>query len=144
MVDPENIQYGGYTFALNNSLVKFRIAKITPTKIGQFVTLWKRDIDGITQPYDVSDPFVFYIISTRKENHFRQFVFPKSLLYKQGVLSADGKGGKRALRVYPPWDTGLNRQAQKTQKWQIEYFLEIPHNGQVDYTRAKMLYTPNI
>ena len=32
-----------------------------------------------------------------------------------------------ALRVYPPWETGLNNTAAKTQVWQCAYFNEIVH-----------------
>jgi hypothetical protein len=42
--------------------------------------------------------------------------------------------------VYPPWDIVVNRQAQKTQKWQLEYFLEIPENTGIDVARANLLY----
>jgi hypothetical protein len=42
--------------------------------------------------------------------------------------------------VYPPWDVAVNKQAKKTQKWQLEYFLEVPKNSEIDLTRAKLLY----
>ncbi|MFQ6421766.1 MULTISPECIES: MepB family protein [unclassified Bacillus (in: firmicutes)] len=51
--------------------------------------------------------------------------------------------GKRAIRVYPPWDKTTSRQAQKTQAWQLEYFLEIPVNRPIDCVRAQMLYSLN-
>lgn len=35
----ESAEYGAYIFQLNSANVRFRVAKITPTKIGQFVTL---------------------------------------------------------------------------------------------------------
>ncbi len=37
----ESADYGAYTFHLNGLSIIFRIAKITPTKAGQFVALWK-------------------------------------------------------------------------------------------------------
>ncbi|MDR3492199.1 MAG: MepB family protein [Gammaproteobacteria bacterium] len=138
--DAESIEYGACDFKLNQHAVKFRVAKITPTKIGQFVTLWKRSASGPIQPYDISDPIDLYIISTRKGNHFGQFVFPKSELCKQGVLSINGKGGKRAMRVYPPWDKVVSKQAQNTQNWQIKYFLEIPENKKVEVAMLEKLY----
>jgi len=52
-----------------------------------------------------------------------------------------GKGGKRARRVYPPWDTALNRQAQKTQKCQVEHFLDMSQNNEIDFSRVQMLYS---
>jgi len=136
----ESSEYGAYAFEVNGFSVRFRVAKITPTKTGQFVTLWKRIGNGPIQPYDLSDPVDFFIINTRKDDQCGQFVFPKSVLSQQDIFSINGSGGKRAIRVYPPWDTNLNRQAQKTQKWQLEHFLEIPKNGEIDIARAQMLY----
>lgn len=140
VLEAESAEYGACAFKLNHLSIKFRVAKITPTKAGQFVTLWKRIGNGPIQPYDVSDSIDFFVVSTRKNNHFGQFIFPKSVLCEQGVLSMNGKDGKRAMRVYPSWDNTLNRQAQKTQQWQMKFFLEIPQNNKVDITRAKMLY----
>ena len=138
--EAESSEYGAYTFELNGQSIKFRSAKITPTKIGQFVTLWKRDKNGITQPHDILDPINLFIISTKKDNHFGHFVFPKSVLIKQGVISNNGKGGKRGIRVYSPWDIPTNKQAKKTQAWQLNYFLEINESKSVDFERIKMLY----
>lgn len=138
--ESHNAEYGAYMFNLNALSIRFRVAKITPTKIGQFVTLWERIGDGPIQPYDISDPADLFIICTRKENNFGQFVFPKAVLGNQDILSNKGEGGKRAIRVYPPWDNPTSRQAQKTQKWQLEYFLEIPTDKPLDFLRAQMLY----
>jgi hypothetical protein len=138
--EPHNGEYGAYMFNLNALSIRFRVAKITPTKIGQFVTLWERISDGPIQPYDLSDAADLFVISTRKENHFGQFVFPKAVLGDHDILSDNGEGGKRAFRVYPPWDNPTSRQALKTQKWQSEYFLEIPSDKPIDLLRAQMLY----
>lgn len=67
-------------------------------------------------------------------------LYPKSVLVQQGILSKAGQGGKRALRVYPPWDPTSRRQTQNTQHWQLGYFLEIPHNKPLDRVRAQRLY----
>lgn len=144
VMEAESSEYGACSFELNRLPVKFRVAKITPTKIGQFVTLWKRIEKGPIQPYDSSDSVDFFIINTRKGDHFGQFVFPKSVLCQQDVFSINGIGGKRAIRVYPPWDAAVNRQAQKTQKWQLEYFLEIPKNTGINVDRANLLYQKSI
>ncbi|MEN9449562.1 MAG: hypothetical protein RJA83_176 [Pseudomonadota bacterium] len=138
--EADNAEYGAYFFTLQGRRIKFRVAKITPTKIGQFVTLWKRIGKQPIQPYDASDPFDLLVISTRRGELFGQFVMPKSVLVQQGILSEAGKGGKRALRVYPPWDQTTSRQAQNTQRWQLRYFLEIPHNKPLDQARAQHLY----
>ncbi|QOV12455.1 MepB family protein [Viridibacillus arvi] len=140
LIESQNAAYGAYVLKLNNLSIRFRVAKITPTKIGQFVTLWERVGDGSIQPYDVSDSVDFFVISVKKDDQFGQFVFPKAVLCKQDIISNKGQGGKRAIRVYPPWDKPISRQAKKTQEWQLKYFLEIPRNTAVDCVRAKALY----
>ena len=138
-LDTESKEYGACTLQINNVLVKFRVGKITPTKIGQFVTLWKRIGKGPIQPYDITDPIDLFIVSVRNNQHFGQFVFPKTVLYQKGVISKDCIGGKRAMRVYPPWDKVDNQQAEKTQHWQLLYFFEI-HPSHVDTARIQKLY----
>lgn len=139
LMEAESAEYSAYTFELNGLNIKFRAAKITPTKIGQFVTLWKRIENGPIQPFDASDPIDLFVVSTQKDNYFGQFIFPKSVLIAKGIVS-DSKEGKRAIRVYPPWDITTNKQAQKTQKWQLDYFLETPQDKTIDLNRAKFLY----
>jgi len=123
--ETESQEYGACTFEMAHKLIKFRVAKITPTKIGQFVTLWKRIGNGPIMPYDMADKVDLFVVSVRNGQHFGQFIFPKSVLWQKGFVSKDGKGGKRAIRVYPPWDITDSPQAQKTQSWQLLYFVEI-------------------
>ena len=120
--EKESHDYDACTFLLNNKYVLFRSAKITPTKNGQFVTLWKRIGDSVIMPYDSADSIDFCIISVRKAERLGQFIFPKQILVDKGYISQDKKGGKRAMRVYPPWDNPESKQAEKTQKWQLQYF----------------------
>jgi hypothetical protein len=141
LAEKESSDYGACSFNLNGFSVCFRVAKVTPTKIGQFVTLWKRIGIGPIQPYDLSDSVDLFVISTRKENHFGQFVFPKKVLCDQDIVSENEKGGKRAIRVYPPWDKTISPQAQKTQHWQLKYFLEVSQGSTISHERAKMLYS---
>ncbi len=121
----ESQEYGACAFTINNVPAIFRVAKITPTKVGQFVTLWKRIGNGPIMPYDISDFVQLFIILVKSENNFGQFIFPKNVLQEKGFVSQMGIGGKRAMRVYPPWDTPKNRQAQNTQSWQLLYFVQI-------------------
>ena len=118
--------------------------KITPTKTGQFVTIWKRNQDGITVPFDVSDDYDFYIIATRKENNFGVFIFPKIILHQKEILSDKVKDGKRGIRVYPPWDKTTNKQAQKTQIWQTKYFLNLSEDCPLDLQKAHELLDFNL
>nr|WP_315199120.1 MepB family protein [uncultured Flavobacterium sp.] len=137
ILEIESTEYGACRFVLNNSNILFRTAKITPTKTGQFVTLWKRINQGAIQPFDNTDSIDLFIISVRKDNHFGLFIFPKAVLISKEIVS-DKKEGKRAIRVYPPWDITTSKQAQKTQKWQLDYFLEIPQNATSDLDQTKL------
>jgi hypothetical protein len=121
----ESADYSAYRFYLNDKYICYREAKITPTKTGQFVTLWKRTKLGIIAPFDASDPIDFVFVSARKDHLLGQFVFPKEVLLEKGIFSTETKEGKRAMRVYPPWDETTSKQAHKTQQWQLDYFYEI-------------------
>ncbi|MES2478506.1 MAG: MepB family protein [Bacteroidota bacterium] len=123
--ETESQEYKACSFSLNGKKIIYRASKITPTKTGQFVTIWKRDDTGVTAPYNEKDDFDFLIISCRKDNGLGQFIFPKSALVKQGIITSQQRSGKRGVRVYPPWDTTSSKQALGTQKWQINYFVNI-------------------
>ncbi|RQO75779.1 MepB domain containing protein [Pedobacter sp. KBW06] len=138
--EAESMEYGACSLALNGLALRFRTAKITPTKTGQFVTLWKRKGSGPIEPYQSSDELDLFLVTTRKGERFGHFVFPKSALIKQGILSNNGKEGKRAIRVYPPWDVTRNKQAQKTQQWQLEFFIEISPGQELDPGFVNRLY----
>lgn len=140
-VEKESQEYNACRFLLNENMIISRTAKVTPTKIGQFVTLWKRNGDGPIQPFSTSDDFDLVIINTHFKDQFGQFVFPKSLLKTKGILSTSLKEGKRGFRVYPPWDKATSKQALTTQKWQIEYFLKMDPPKEIDLDRANFLYS---
>lgn len=140
--EAESTEYGAHGFTVNGYFVRFRVAKTTPTKVGQFVTVWKRSASGPIQPFDAEDPVDLFVISTREGHNFGQFVFPRDVLRERGILSMNGSGGKRAFRVYPPWVTTTNRQAHGTQAWQVGYFLHIREGGAIDAARSQDLYHP--
>jgi hypothetical protein len=121
----ESKEYDACRFKLNGLYIICRNAKITPKKDGQFVTFWKRNKNGTIEPFHEADHIDFYVVNVRTKNEFGQFVFPKSILIKKGIISTEKKEGKRAFRVYPSWDTVKNKQAELSQKWQLNYFYEI-------------------
>jgi len=141
VLDEESKAYFACSYLLNDKIVISRTAKITPKKIGQFVVLWKRIDNGPIEPYHCFDAINFVVVNVKDENYFGQFVFPKKELIKQGVFSTDLKEGKRAMRVYPPWDIVRSKQAKKTQLWQLKYFLHVPNDKSLDLNRAAMLYS---
>lgn len=121
--DKESEDYNAIKFECKNKIIIFRTAKITPKKIGQFVTLWKRSKNGPIEPFHYKDNIDLYIIETINENRNGYFIFPKVVLNEKGILL--GKYiGKRGFRVYPPWDTPNNKQGITTQNWQLFYFVE--------------------
>ena len=133
--EPESQKYLAYQFLINGKQAIFRKGKITPTKIGQFVTIWKRNDKGITVPFDINDNIDFFIIATRKDENFGVFIFPKNALLKNRILTTEEKDGKRGIRVYPIWDQAINPQAQKTQLWQTKYFINLSEEKEIDLKR---------
>jgi len=139
----ESIEYGACSFELDGKKIQHRVAKITPAKVGQFVTLWKRNKNGKTEPFDFLDEIDFFIITTRSSENLGQFIFPKNVLANKGIITQNGKSGKRGIRVYPPWDIPASKQAYKTQSWQLNYFLNIKTDDSTNLELAKKLFEPN-
>lgn len=125
----ESKEYEACSFTLSGKNIIYRLAKITPTKTGQFVTIWKRDANGITVPFDISDDIHFVIIAVVNDDQSGQFIFPASALADKGIITQNAKEGKRGIRVYPPWDKANNEQAKKTQAWQLKYFFLMSQVG---------------
>lgn len=124
--EKESFEYGDCKFKIENKNIIFRIAKITPTKTGQFVTIWKRDTpEQEISPFDVKDNFDLIIICVFDESNKGIFLFDKNILLKKDLISSNEKGGKRGFRVYPPWCSPESKQALQTQKWQSEYFISF-------------------
>ena len=122
--EKESREYCAYKLRLGENRAKFRVAKLTPTKQGLFVTMWKRNIAGITEPHALDDPIDLYIVNVIDQDKAGFFLFPKEALAQNGIVSVNGKGGKRGFRVYPNWVKNLNKQATKTQGWQVEFFYD--------------------
>ena len=136
--EEESKDYSACQFELDGNTIVSRNSKITPKKTGQFVTFWKRNGEGPIEPFAEADDFHFYTVNVSTKNRLGQFVFPKSILIKKGIVSTQNKEGKRGFRVYPSWDHASSLQAQKTQKWQLDYFFEINEN--TDLELVKTLY----
>ncbi|WDF62646.1 MepB family protein [Flavobacterium sp. KACC 22763] len=138
--EKESEEYSAFRFQLDNKNICYREAKITPTKTGQFVTLWKRNQSGIIEPFDYSDTIDFVIVTVRKDENWGQFIFPKKTLLEKGIFSTQNKEGIRATRVYPPWDETTSKQAQKTQKWQLDYFFNFSDHSNIDLEKLKKVF----
>jgi hypothetical protein len=137
----ESSAYEACRFGLDHRTIVFRVAKITPTKIGQFVTLWKRPTaNSEIAPFDSSDGIAFVVINVSDAKHRGQFVFDSKTLVAQGVMSQNGKGGKRAMRLYPPWTKPDSKVARKTQQWQLMHYLPLTGGDTVDTQKVHQLF----
>ena len=128
--EQQNIEYAAGTFELINKLavktVRFRVAKQTPTKVGQFVTFWEKDAKDMNQPFQYNKSPDLLVITTFKDNNtFGQFVFPKDILLRNDILQSHSTKGKMGIRVYPSWDKPTSNTAIKTQNWQLDYFFKV-------------------
>lgn len=137
--EEETGDYCGYNFQFGTFRVKYRKAKVTPKKLGQFVALWKRNTAGKTEPYHIDDDFDFYFIETVYGHKRGCFIFPKAILSEKQVLSVNNREGKHGFRVYPIWDIPESKQAISTKSWQILYFIDLTENGKTAVEKVQKL-----
>ncbi|MFE7820249.1 MepB family protein [Priestia megaterium] len=125
-------------FNKQGQYIRFRVAKTTPNKVGQFVSFWEKDGAHKNQAFSYGKATDLLVINTfTSTNRFEQFIFPKEVLLKQKNLKTATTKGKMAIRVYPIWDKPTSKQAMETQKWQLEYFVET--NGANNFPHQKFL-----
>ncbi|MBC5638819.1 MepB family protein [Ornithinibacillus sp. BX22] len=140
--ETQNSDYGAGIFQLNSKSVRFRVAKTTPNKVGQFVSLWEKDASHKNQAFSYEKATDLLVINTfANKNRFGQFVFPKEVLLQQKILKTATTKGKMAIRVYPTWDKPTNKQAIETQKWQLEYFIETDNTNNLSQQELLKLYS---
>lgn len=137
----QNSDYGAGVFLLNLKSIRFRVAKITPTKIGQFVAFWEKDGDNKNQAFSYENATDLLVINTFTSTNFGQFVFPKDILLKHNILKTPATNGKMAIRVYPSWENPTSKQAIQTQKWQLEYFVEMKNKNSLPILKLLNLYS---
>lgn len=140
--EAESADYYAHTFTIKNRKGLFRIAKKTPTKEGWFVTIWQRNSDNnIITPYHETAGIDFLIIAVVDRNNVGEFIFPKTILLNKHIFSSMNKEGKRAFRVYTPWDSPPNAQAAQTQKWQSQFFVDLSMSCKDSLHKISKLYT---
>ena len=86
---------------------------------------WEKDQANKNQAYAYDTAPDFLMVYCASENATGLFVFPKDILLKHGILSSADLKGKMGFRVYPPWETTLNKQATASQKWQGSCFFDL-------------------
>lgn len=140
--ETQNSDYGAGIFQLNSKTIRFRVAKITPTKVGQFVSIWEKDEANNNQAFSYDSATDLLVINTFSCNgDFGQFVFPKEVLLKQNILKTANTKGKMAIRVYPSWETPTSKQAMATQKWQLPYFIKMGNTTRLSIHDLLKLYS---
>lgn len=130
--ETQNSEYEGTRFNLNQYSYRSRLAKLTSKKAGYFVVFWEKDANNKNQPYSFLESPDKVIVSVLDNEKIGQFVFPKVVLHKQGILRSETSKGKMAIRVYPTWEKELNPSAMKTQKWQSAYFIDLTQGTNTD------------
>ncbi|GAB2645146.1 MepB family protein [Prescottella soli] len=138
--EPDNAEYGAAVSDLGQSTIRFRVGKLTPTKVGLFVSVWRRGAGGSTEPFPAEDDMDALVVVAREGDRFGAFVFPNEVLATRGVVSVCGAGGKRGFRVYPPWSATSSPQAKRSQGWQCDWFLDLSDGAAVDLQRAGCLF----
>lgn len=134
--EKQNVEYEGVRFKLENQYFRSRLAKLTAKKKGYFVVFWEKDSFYKNQPYKFQESPDKVIVSVLDEEKIGQFIFPKAVLHKYGILKSENFKGKMAIRVYPAWEQYLNSSATKTQKWQKDYFIDLSRERNAEVLRA--------
>ena len=128
---------------------RVRTAKVTPTKAGAFVAVWRRTAGGGTEPFPsdevagangsastgtgAPEHVAGLLVFVRDADRRGVFRFTSEHLRGLGVTSSPQRPGKRGFRVYPSWCTDLNRQAQRTQAAQARAFTVLEPSVATDF-----------
>lgn len=126
VAEADNAEYGAsISLGAGGQTIRFRVGKVTPTKVGLFVATWRRASTGETEPFSAEEPVDLLVVVVRDGAGYGAFVLPKAALVAHDIVSVGGVGGKRGFRLYPPWSPAANPQAKRSQLWQNEYFLDL-------------------
>lgn len=117
-----NSDYESGVVEIDGEVWRIRTARLTPKKPGAFVACWQRAETGETTPFDTNDGTAGLLVFVREAPHFGVFCFTAGELERLGITKSATQSGKRGFRVYPGWCVGLNAQAMKTQRAQVESF----------------------
>ncbi|EJS54991.1 hypothetical protein ICG_03253 [Bacillus cereus BAG1X1-3] len=139
--EKQKSEYAGGIFQLNNRSIRFRVSKITPNKIGQFVSFWEKDASMRNQAFSYDSAPNLLVITCIADNKLGQFIFPKEILLKEKILKTQNQKGKMAMRVYPIWDKPVSNQAKKSQRWQLQYFVDLSDSKNAAIHKLLNLYS---
>lgn len=139
--EKQNSEYAGGIFRLNNKTIRFRLSKITPNKIGQFVSFWEKNENMKNQAFSYEAAPDLLVITCIDDNKLGQFIFPKEALLNEKILKTQKQKGKMAMRVYPIWDKPVSNQAKKSQIWQLHYFIDLSDTENLFIDKLLNLYS---
>ncbi|MBC9953810.1 MepB family protein [Leucobacter sp. cx-42] len=122
--EEQNTDYESGRVEIDGQWWRIRTANVTPTKPGAFVAVWRRNTAGETEPFDATDECAGLLVFVTDGERIGWFTFDRALLTQLRISSTDGRTGKRGFRVYPAWSTGLNAQAERTQRAQAPAFTD--------------------
>ncbi|KSU62003.1 MepB family protein [Arthrobacter sp. NIO-1057] len=122
VADEQQSDYQSGVTVIGDQLWRIRTARITPTKPGGFVALWRRDKNGTTAPFESEEGVQGVMVFIEDADQFGVFRFTQQHLEQLGIFASASAPGKRGFRVYPSWVTGLRGQAKKTQDNQLSAF----------------------
>ena len=88
--------------------------------------MWKKDENNTNVPFTEDDLENQLIVNIVDDKRRGQFIFPKDILIKKGILKVMILK-ENGIESVSTWETGLNNTAAKTQVWQCAYFNEIVH-----------------
>lgn len=123
--EEQNSDYESGRVEIDSGNWRIRTARITPTKPGAFVAVWRRSASGETQPFESTDACDGLMVFVEDGSKFGVFTFTHAQLVELGIVHSDHALGKRGFRVYPSWCTNLNAQATRTQHSQAGAFTEL-------------------
>lgn len=127
--EEQNSEYESGIALIGQERWRIRTARITPTKPGAFVAVWKRDEDGSTRPFTIDEAMSGLLVFVEEGERFGVFRFTSTHLIALGYVTSESHPGKRGFRVYPSWCYGLNPQASRTQRAQAAAFEEHPQRS---------------
>ncbi|MGO1673848.1 MAG: MepB family protein [Canibacter sp.] len=123
--EEQSSDYESGMVALDSGIWRIRTARITPTKPGAFVAVWRRSSSGTTEPFDSADDCEGLMVFVSEAGRFGVFAFTREHLTTLGIVQSSLTQGKRGFRVYPSWSTNLNAQAVRTQRAQANAFTDL-------------------
>lgn len=123
-LEEQNRNYEGLVFydSNNNVCIRSRLARKTNKKDGYFVSFWTKNEQGNNEAYSYQNSPEYTAIVIDKQG---LFLFPKEILLREEILKSESSKGKMGIRVYPPLCSQLNRNAERSQRWQCKYYHDI-------------------